>query len=458
MEALIRIKVKGKRKLDIFENLSMVRKRELIEKIRLKKMGQLDQDWDEMCTEFDLNVKRDTLRKAAVGIMLADEAGLLNFELEPVESAEKDEKINITAPLLGNITIPRELAELHSIKVPSEKIIPEEDAKGFMARQMVRDIRTKIREDLRAEARSRLLKEVVAEEISKLPKLPEIGFKLEKEQENEDGKTLVLCLGDFHYGAEYTLTGVTGETVYSYNPYVFETYMANLLIQLPSILLKEHVGRVEVMFVGDLLDGMLRQSQLMNLRYGIVESTIRLSEYLSNWLNALSTLVEEKVVVHAATGNHSEVRPLGSKARDYEDENMERIIMWYLSSRLQGNKKIEFDQNVSRKVYCEVEGYRFLILHGDSIGFKDINAIARDTVNLYSKPIDFFICGHLHNEATIQSGMTQDGHSLIIRVPSVCGIDEYAASKELGGDPGALALIIERDYGRRCMYPIKLKK
>lgn len=53
-------------------------------------------------------------------------------------------------------------------------------------------------------------------------------------------------------------------------------------------------------------------------------------------------------------------------------------------------------------------------------------------------------------------GMTDDGNSVIIRTPSICGVDKYAQSRGYGGKPGAIAMVIERGYGRRCVYPINL--
>ena len=77
-------------------------------------------------------------------------------------------------------------------------------------------------------------------------------------------------------------------------------------------------------------------------------------------------------------------------------------------------------------------------------------------MNLYGKRVDFFVCGHMHREETIRSGMTKDGNSYIIRVPALCGTDPYSASKGAGNTPGALAIVMEEGYGRRCEYPMKL--
>ena len=206
------------------------------------------------------------------------------------------------------------------------------------------------------------------------------------------------------------------------------------------------------MIVGDLIDGMLRQSQLMRLEYGVVESTMKLSEYLATWIDALSMFVE--VDVFAATGNHSEIRPLRSKNREFEEENLEKIVMWYLDARLRSNESVFVDSDCRRYTLVEVEGFQFLLLHGD--GEKNIDQIAKEAVNMYNEPIDFFVCGHKHKEQEYPMGMTDSGNSVVVRVPSICGVDRYAQSKGYGGKPGAIAMVIEKGYGRRCVYPIQL--
>ena len=66
------------------------------------------------------------------------------------------------------------------------------------------------------------------------------------------------------------------------------------------------------------------------------------------------------------------------------------------------------------------------------------------------------ICGHKHRERELVAGYTASGNSVILRVPSLCGMDDYAQRLGYGGQPGALAMVVECGYGRRCMYPISL--
>ena len=145
-------------------------------------------------------------------------------------------------------------------------------------------------------------------------------------------RTLVLCVADCHYGADWIVRGLRGEILNRYNPEVFGERMDDLLAQVREIIVKENISDVQLLLCGDSLDGMLRNSQLMKLRWGVIESCMRFSEHMAQWIAALSQY------------------------------------------------------------------------------------------------------------ATV----------------SVCGMDEYAQRLGYGGKPGALAMVLEAGYGRRCIYPISL--
>lgn len=321
-------------------------------------------------------------------------------------------------------------------------------AGDYIERQKMRDLTRQVNDIYRSESRSELLRETISDAIANLPQLAIHTSPISHSGE----KTVVVSIGDLHYGAKIKVEGLMGETINEYNSEIFEKRMCKLLAEIVDICDKEDVGFVSVFFVGDLIDGMLRQSQLMKLQYGMVESTIRLSEFLSQWLNALS--VRADVSVYAVSGNHSEIRPLGSKKGQFDDENLEKIVMWYLAERLRENKSITIQSDVKKMNLVNIRGFNFLLMHGD--GEKKIEQIARDTINLYGEHIDFFVCGHKHREQEIPSGMTSDGNSVVIRVPSICGTDTFANSKGYGGRPGAVVTVIEQNYGRRCVYPIQL--
>ena len=389
------------------EELTTEEKRHLVDIIAKKKAGFIDEDWSEICDQFDLNINTETLRKAGVGIKLAEDAHMLGGVREDLSG-------------------------------------------GYVERQKIRDLTRQVNAMYRVESRSELLRESIAEAVKNLPPFS-ITTYADTLPENKD-KALVVGLGDFHYGADILVEGLRGDVLNEYNHVIFERRMEKLLHDIVEIIIKERISEVRLMLVGDLIDGMIHIGQAMRLEYGIIESTIRLSEYLAFWIAELAEYAE--VHVHAALGNHSEIRPLKSKNREFEEENLEKIIMWYLHARLKNRKDIFVDEDCKKHSLIDVKGFSFLILHGD--GEKNIPLIAQDAINMYSEPIDFFVCGHLHKEQEYPSGMTSTGNSIIVRVPSICGTDKYAQSKGYNGKPGAIAMIIEKGYGRRCVYPIQL--
>ena len=134
---------------------------------------------------------------------------------------------------------------------------------------------------------------------------------------------------------------------------------------------------------------------------------------------------------------------------------MERIVMHYLRARFDDESWIFIMENdAPMHMMIDVCGYQFMLTHGQGV---DIESMARDSVNLYNKPIDVFMVGHLHKSQTFLGGIMNGSNVHVERVPSLCGMDPYAQSKGYGGQPGATAILMEAGYGRRCVYPIILK-
>ena len=265
-------------------------------------------------------------------------------------------------------------------------------------------------------------------------------------------RTLVLCIADCHFGAEWIVRGLRGEILNRYNPEVFAERMDDLLLQVRDIIDHESISDVQLLLCGDSLDGMLRPSQLMKLRWGVIESCMRFSEHMAQWIAALSQYAT--VSVCGVDGNHTETRSLNSKRGDFPGENLEKVIFWFLAERLKDVPGVLVDSVTEQQKHLTVQGFSILLTHGTDI--KSLENAAKQTMLLYGESIDYLICGHKHREQEYVSGYTDQGNSVVIRVPSLCGMDEYAQRLGYGGRPGALAMVLEAGYGRRCIYPISL--
>ena len=265
-------------------------------------------------------------------------------------------------------------------------------------------------------------------------------------------RTLVLCVADCHFGAEWIVHGLRGEILNRYNPEVFAERMDDLLLQVRDIIDREGIFDVQLLLCGDSLDGMLRPSQLMKLRWGVIESCMRFSEHMAQWIAALSQYAT--VSVCGVDGNHTETRSLNSKRGDFPGENLDKVIFWFLAERLKDVPGVLVDSVTEQQKHLTVQGFSILLTHGTDI--KSLENAAKQTMLLYGESIDYLICGHKHREQEYVSGYTDQGNAVVIRVPSLCGMDEYAQRLGYGGRPGALAMVLEAGYGRRCIYPISL--
>ena len=397
--------VKGLRSI---ESLNVKEKEDLVQQVLDKKNGGCDIDWRDIVEDFQLDCSPETLRKAGVGVKLAEDAGMC---------------------------FPADIAGTRDVM------------DGYVERQKLYDLRREVRKDLREQSRSEMLRELIRDAIAQLP---EIQINPNKRWQNEGRESdLVIGIGDFHYGADFTVTGLYGEILNEYNTDLFVRRMETLISEIVDIVVLHKPKQLTVMIVGDMLDGLLRTSQLQRL-----ESAMRLSETLSQWLAKLAEETGLPVRVYAVRGNHGEIRPLGTKAGQFPEENMERVVMHYLHERFSFNPYVLVEDNdAPMNRIIDVCGFKFLLVHGQG---GNIEQIARDHQNLYHNQIDVFMVGHLHKSQTFNAGICPGGNVLIERVPSICGIDPYAQSKGYGAPPGATVILMEEGYGRRCVYPIIL--
>src|SRR5690606_30434328 len=98
---------------------------------------------------------------------------------------------------------------------------------------------------------------------------------------------------------------------------------------------KEDIDSITVLNLGDSTDGLLRFSQMKFLQLGIADQVMGFGEFMSEWLNKLSEYA--KVDYYSLTANHTEIRPLNSQRGDFPEENVERLITWFIKERLRAN-------------------------------------------------------------------------------------------------------------------------
>lgn len=301
-------------------------------------------------------------------------------------------------------------------------------------RQKISDERLQYNRALREMARDELICEKICKEINSLSAMEKPSYIAQ----NPSCREAILCFADTHYGAEFSIKGLWGEVINEYSPEIFEARMQKLFSSVIDLINEKHLTKIKVFSLGDELDGILRVSQLMKLRYGVVESTVKYSEYICSWLNELTKYVA--VEFYSVQGNHTELRQLGEPKGTFTRDNMSLIINQFIKERMKNNENFKFIQNESGLIFDKICGYNVLGIHGE---VKNMEAALQKFTNIYDTKIDILVGGHKHHFSAETVGIDRE----VINVPSIVGSDEYSISLGKTSNPGAVLFFIERNKG-----------
>ena len=296
---------------------------------------------------------------------------------------------------------------------------------------------------LREYARDELIAEHICDAIAALQPL-EVP---ERKIVGNAPKSAILAFGDEHYGTEFTIYGLYGEVLNAYSPEIFEKRMWDLFYKVIDIVKKENIELLHIFALGDFTDGILRCSQLMKLRYGVVEGTVKYANFIATWLNELSKYVNIKYQM--TFGNHSELRMLGQPKGTFKDENTGLFVREMIKARLENNPNFEMIINPTGLIFDEIAGLNILAIHGE---VKNMDRAIKDFSSTYNTNISILIGGHMHHYKAEVVGINKE----VINVPSIIGIDDYSMSLNKTSNPGATLLIVEPDVGVSVEYKIKL--
>lgn len=299
---------------------------------------------------------------------------------------------------------------------------------------------------LRENARDELIVDKIVDAIHELEPL-EIPDTFVTSDNNKEG---VLAFGDLHYGVEFEIKGLFGETINAYSPEIFEKRMWYLYNKVCEIVEKEQLCSIYIIDLADNIDGILRlTSQLMKLRYGVIESTVKVANFLAEWLNKLSNIVRIKFSL-VLDGNHDQLRLCGAPKNAFKDESMSIIIKEIIRTRLENNPNVEILDNPTGHTFLQIcNYYNILAIHGE---VRNLGKAIDDFGRSYGVPIDYIIAGHKHHKETVEVGRDIEA----ISVGSVIGIDSYGLSLNKTSNPSATFLVFEEDLGKSVQYDIKL--
>lgn len=312
-------------------------------------------------------------------------------------------------------------------------------------RNKIQAEKIELNKELRELARDEILIDRIHDAITTLQpmKIPEY-IKPER-----NTRAYLLTIADCHFAIEFELKDFFGNIINEYSPEIFQKRMALLMNNVVDTIKKEKITELNVWNLGDELQGLLRlNSQLMQMRYGVVESAILYAEYMANWLTVLSeyTRVKYQMVMDS---NHNQLRICNAPKNSFPDESMSHVICAFLKERLKNNTNITIIENPTGMNYSQLATYQVVGYHGES---KNSAKALNDFSRAYQLPIDYLIGGHVHHSESKEIGIDAE----VLSVKSVIGVDPYGLSLQKTSNAGANLFVFEQGNGKICEYTYKL--
>lgn len=327
---------------------------------------------------------------------------------------------------INNIQDENKLQEILIAKKELEKERKKIQTINLEYNQYVRDI-----------SRFELFNEKIKEAIDNMPALI---FSNTIQDKFNSKQTAVLCISDAHNGVEINMQTVFNEPINIYSPDILK----KRLNKLADTVIKDYKNnfnykKLIVFDLGDGIQNILRLSDIAKLKTGVIDSVLQYAEMISQFLNKIQNELNIQIEFSCLGGNHSELR-LISTGRNWESENLGKVIREFITLRLKDNQNIKVDP-YSDFSFKQIEGINILAIHGDD-SKKNINEISY-WEQYHNITIDILLMGHFHRQEQISLGYSPTGDKEIIIVPSLIGIDEFSRKNRKLARAGAKFILFE---------------
>ena len=393
-------------------NLTQEKYEQLLSDIDAKLNGENDYDWSELHDKYSVKCNPDTIRKGSSTIF----GGKFRSDYEKYK-AEKNKSVGENDELDEKIEMLRkERIKLQTANIERKRID-------------------------KSESRQEMYYEYVGRVIEALdPPVfrPIIGNK--KSEIN-----YITTIADVHYGAKYY--SINNE----YSPEISKERFEDLTGRLITFIQEKRIAKLTIVSLGDLLQGVLRLSDLKINDSSIVKATVEICRLIANMLNELSEYVEISYY-HTPSANHTQIRVLNAKASELADEDLEYLMGNYIKDLCAHNKRISVHLAREGENFIEVHvpGNEIVAMHGHQI--KNVENAIKDISILHKKFYDTVLLGHFHNGKEIPSHEGILGDAEVLISPSFIGSDPYSDSICKGSKSCVKVYGFDRLYGHTETY------
>lgn len=299
--------------------------------------------------------------------------------------------------------------------------------------------KTEYSRQIRQQSRFELFYENVANEIS-LYDVPNFRYIDTLNQKNE----YILSIADIHAGANFVT-----ET----NDYSFEEItkrFEKLYTDVVNFVLDKNISNLKVLCMGDDIQGILRLSDLQLNESSVVKATVFVAKTIARFLNDLSEYCFIDYY-HCPTSNHSQTRPLGTKASEIASDDVEYVICNYIKDVLVNNSRIIPHMNFGYE-YIEIPIFDFktIAMHGHTIN--NIDNVLKDLTYHKKTFYTTVFLAHYHAAKMGTVGEMSDTDCEVIVCPSFVGSCPYSEKLMKGAKPSCCIYGYDKKYGHVETY------
>ena len=393
-------------------NLTQEKYEQLLSDIDAKLNGENDYDWSELHDKYSVKCNPDTIRKGSSTIF----GGKFRSDYEKYK-AEKNNSVG------GNDELDEKIEILRKERIKLQTANVE-----------------RIRID-RSESRQEMYYEYVGKVIEALK--PPIFRPIIENKKSEIN--YITAIADVHYGAKYR--SINNE----YSPEIAKERFEDLTGRLIAFVQEKKIAKLTILSLGDLLQGVLRLSDLKINDSSIVKATVEICRLIANMLNELSAYTEISYY-HTPSANHTQIRVLNAKASELADEDLEYLMGNYIKDLCAHNERIFVHLAKEGENFIEVHvpGNEIIAMHGHQI--KNVENAVKDISILHKKFYDTILVGHLHSGKEIPSHEGVIGDAEILISPSFVGSDPYSDSLYKGSKASVKVYGFDKLYGHTETY------
>lgn len=291
----------------------------------------------------------------------------------------------------------------------------------------------------RPQARFENLLEVLDKRITDVNEI--YPFKFINSPISESNNEAILIVSDWHISSKFN------HYFGKYDLDIAKERIQDLLNKTIEYCTMNKVNVLHLEMLGDLISGGIHWGSKVNSEEDCVSQVMTLCELLSDFVYELSLNIPS-IKIYSVIGNHSRINM--SKTDNQQGENLERLVPFYLKSRLKDLENVYIDEKANIDdgiVKFEVKNESIIGVHGD---LDRPTSVVDNMIKMLRIIPSEIHMGHLHHHYEKEEYDIE-----VVMNGSLQGTDYYAKDIRKSGRP-MQKLMIYNDEGKLCTYKIKL--